>query len=457
MTAEHIGRQAVVVGAGMGGLAAARALADHFEQVVVLERDALLSDVAHRAGTPQSRHIHVLLAGGLRALDELFPGFEQDLAQAGAVPLRVTMDVRMELPGFHPFPSRDLGWDIYSMSRPLLERVVRKCLQRDFRIALHPGCRVREFVPSANHTAITAIVYENPGGSSEKITADLIVDASGRGMLTLNLLNMIGQKLPEETYIGVDIGYATAVFPIPDSASSDWKGVATLAQAPESSRAGLMMPLEGGEQWITTLGGRYGEKPPGNGDGFLSFARQLPTPTIYDAIRQAKRLGDVARFGFPESVWRHFERLETFPRGLLPFGDAICRFNPIWGQGMSVAAQEAVLLRRLLGSGDSDPLAGLARAFFAGASELIDTPWASAAVPDFAMPQTEGQRPDDLDRMLKFNEALLRLAVEDPEVYRLIVEVRHLLRPRSALQEPNLVERVRAMETAGANAPRGGR
>src|SRR5690348_14184379 len=148
MAEKLVGGRAVVVGAGMGGLAAARALADHFEQVVILERDVLPSDAAHRAGTPQSRHIHVLLAGGLRALNELFPGFEQDLAQAGAVPLRVTRDVRMELPGFHPFPSRDLGWDIYSMSRPLLERVVRNCLQRDSRIALYSGCRVREFVPS---------------------------------------------------------------------------------------------------------------------------------------------------------------------------------------------------------------------------------------------------------------------------------------------------------------------
>jgi len=289
------------------------------------------------------------------------------------------------------------------------------------------------------------------------MTADLVIDASGRGMLTSNVLTKIGQKLAGETRIGVDIGYATAIFLIPDDASSDWKGTATFAQPPESSRAGLMMPLEGGERWIATLAGRYGEKAPGDGDGFLSFARQLPTPTLYNAIRQAKRLGDVVRFGFPASVWRHFERLETFPRGLLPVGDAICRFNPIWGQGMSVAAQEAVLLRRLLGSGESDPLAGLAQAFFAGAAELIETPWASAAVPDFALPQTEGQPPDNLDRMLKFNDALLQLAAEDPEVYRLVVEVRHLLKPRSVLQEPELVERVRAMEAAGANAPRGER
>lgn len=456
MNAKLVGRQAVVVGAGMGGLAASRVLADYFEQVVVLERDALPSDAAHRAGTPQSRHLHVLLAGGLRALDELFPGFEQDLAQAGAVPLRVATDMRMELPGFHSFPSRDLGWNIYSMSRPLLEGVVRRCIQRNARIALRAGCRVREFVPSEDRGAVTAIVYENPDGSSERMSADLVVDASGRGMPTLNLLGTIGQKPPEETVIGVDIGYSTAIFSIPDDAPADWKGVLTLAKAPESSRAGLMFPLEGGERWIATLHGRYGEKPPGDGDRFLSFARQLPTTTLYDALRQAKRLGNVVQFGFPASVWRHFERLKAFPRGLLPFGDAICRFNPIWGQGMSVAAQEAVLLCRLLGS-EGDPLAGLAPAFFAGAAELIQTPWESAAVPDFAMPQTEGHRPDDLDRVLKFNASLLRLAAEDPEIYQLVTEVRHLLKPGSVLREPGLVERIAAIEAAGAAVPRGGK
>jgi len=135
-------------------------------------------------------------------------------------------------------------------------------------------------------------------------------------------------------------------------------------------------------------------------------------------------------------------RLWCFPRGLIPLGDAICRFNPVWGQGMSVAAQEAVVLRRLLGRG-GDPLARLAPEFFAEAGELIETPWAQAAIPDFALPQTTGQRPPDLERRLKFGCAFSRLAAQDPEVHRLVVEVRHLLKPSSALRD--LVERVEAL------------
>jgi hypothetical protein len=172
----------------------------------------------------------------------------------------------------------------------------------------------------------------------------------------------------------------------------------------------------------------------------------MRTPTIYNAISGAKPLDGVARYGFPESVRRHFERLEVFPRGLLPIADAICRFNPVYGQGMSVAAMEACLLRTLLerlGGGDSDPIAGLAPAFFAEVQALIETPW-SVAIFDFAFPDTRGQRPADFETTLKFGIALTRLAAEDPDVHKLTAEVQNLLKPRSVYRDPALVQRVLA-------------
>ena len=217
---------------------------------------------------------------------------------------------------------------------------------------------------------------------------------------------------PDETLIGIDIGYATAVFEMPDDAPSGWRAVRTLPCAPENSRSGVLFPLEE-ERWIVTLGGRRDNKPPGDDDGFLAHAQQLSTPTLYNAIKQARRLGKIARFVLPASVWRHFERLKKFPRGLLPFRDAICRFNPAYGQGMSVAAQEALLLRRLLGHAEGDALAGLAPAFFAEVCRLIEAAWMLAAVPDFAFPATKGQRPADLEHSLAFGRALNRLGAED--------------------------------------------
>jgi 2-polyprenyl-6-methoxyphenol hydroxylase-like FAD-dependent oxidoreductase len=442
MASTLIGKRAVVIGAGMSGLTAAAALANRFDQIVVLERDTLPSEPTFRAGTPQARHVHGLLLSGQRALSELFPGFEQDLARAGAVPLRAGLDIRVERPGYDPFPQRDLGWSGYAASRPTIERAVRRRVESHANTMLRQRCRVMEVMTSPDGTVVTGIRCENDTGTSETITADLVVDASGRGALTLALLDSIGRPLPEETTIGIDLGYATCIFSIPDDASTDWKGVMTFGQAPQNSRGGLMLPLEG-NRWMATIGGRHGNVPPGDAEGFLTYAKALRTPTIYNAIKHAKRLDGVARYGFPESVRRHFERLDGFPRGLLPIGDAICRFNPVYGQGMSVAALEACLLKRLLKeSGETaDPIAELASTFFKEMQTLIETPW-SVAVLDFAFPETHGQRPADFEATLKFGIALTRLAAEDPAVHKLTLEVQHLLKPLSVYRDPDLLRRV---------------
>jgi flavin-dependent dehydrogenase len=287
----------LVLGAGMAGLAAARVLADCFERVTVLARDTLPTDTSHRSGTPQSRHVHALLGGGQRALSDLFPGVEHDLARAGAVPFQVGLDMRVETPRHDPFPRRDLGWIAYSMSRPLIELIVRRRLEQQANVRLCPRCRAQTLEATPDGSAVTAVGFENSDGRSERLPADLVVDASGRGNLTLGLLKAVGQPPPQETVIGVDIGYASAIFAIPDNFSDDWKGVWTLAQRPQHSRGGLMVTLEG-NRWILTLGGRHAEKPPGDADGFLAYAQQLRTPTIYNAIRRAERLGDIARLGF---------------------------------------------------------------------------------------------------------------------------------------------------------------
>ncbi len=457
------GQHAVVIGAGIAGLTAAQALADHFEQVTVLERDRLPDTAADRAGTPQALHVHGLLAGGLNALAALFAGFEDELLGAGAVALRGGLDIRVERPGYDPFPMRDLGVLTYAVSRPAIEFLLRRRLLQQAHVQLLAPCRVLEIssatrpgVDGAAGITVTGVrcqgieeggdqgIDQRGDASTRLLPADLVVDASGRGALTLGLLRAAGCAAPEVSRIGVDIGYATATYEIPaDDPRRGWLGVMTFPQAPQSSRGALMLPLEGG-RWMLSLGGRGGDKPAGDEAGFLEFARQLRTPTIYHAIRGARRVGDIARYVFPHSQRRHFERMPSFPRGLLPLGDAVCSFNPIYGQGMSVAAQEAVLLRRVLAqsSAATDPLAGLAAAFFSGLQPLLDTPWAMAAIPDFIFPDTTGERPPDLNRTLKFAFALLRLAARKPDVHKLVLEVQHLLKPRSVYRRPLLMARV---------------
>ena len=221
-----------------------------------------------------------------------------------------------------------------------------------------------------------------------------------------------------------------------------------------SRRSGVLVPVEG-NRWMVVLVGLHGDMPPADCNGFRDYAATLITPTIFEAIRELQPLAPIERYGLPASVRRHFDRLGFFPRGRLTTGDGRSLFNPAYGQGMSVRAQEGALLRRLLGrlsAESADPLAGLARAFFAEAQPLTDTPWWNAAVPDFVHPETTGERPPRLAQMLQCGVALRRVAAEDAEVDRLMLEVQHLLKPRGALSDPALAARVSAAIDHGRTA-----
>lgn len=338
------------------------------------------------------------------------------------------------------------------MSRPTLERAVRRRVEGLANVTLHQRCRVLDIAASDNGETVTGVRYENAGGTTQTIAADLVIDASGRGVPTLELLKSLGRADVEETTIGIDLRYATSIYEVPDDAPRDWKGVMTFGQPPEHSRGGLMLPLEG-NRWMVTLGGLHSSAPSGDADDFLNYAERLRTPTMYNALRRAKRIEGVARYHFTGSVRRHFEKNYALPRGLLPIADAICRFNPVYGQGMSVAAQEACLLRRVLEASKDkdDPIAAFAPTFFAEVQAVIDTPWAVANL-DFVFAETTGQRPPDFEMTLRFGAALMQLAAEDPEVHKLTAEVQNLLKPRSVYFEPTLMQRVFAKMAAAAPA-----
>ncbi|MGY8665133.1 squalene monooxygenase [Bradyrhizobium sp. UFLA05-109] len=441
-------KQAVVIGAGMGGLAAAKAVAPYFEKVMVFDRDALPDVPVPRSGTPQAWHTHGLLAGGHRALEFLFPGIEHDLVEAGAVRIRVRRDMRLEAPGFDPFPQRDLGFDQFGMSRPALEHVCRRRVERIRNIEFRPRMRVTELIASHDNRAVAGVRFDDMRGREGSLAADLVVDASGRASPALRFLEAIGSAKPAAIEIGIDQAYATAIFEKPDDAPTDWLGMVHVPMPPASSRLAIIMAIEG-QRWSVSLCVNHGETAPGDIDGFMAFAKSLRRPTIYNAIRGAKQVGNIERFGMPCSVRRAFDKLDRFPRGLIPLGDSICRFPPVQGQGMSVAAQEGCVLATLLESRCRliDPLDGLAEAFFRDIQPLLETPW-TVAMDDLVYPQTRGVRPPDLEARTQYTRALMRLAAEDYETDRIVCEVRGLLRPQSALHQPELASHVKSMMAA---------
>jgi hypothetical protein len=256
----------------------------------------------------------------------------------------------------------------------------------------------------------------------------------------LEFLRTSGRRVPGETRIGVNKRYASALFDRVDI-GDNYKIAWTFPNAPEESRGGLIMPAEN-ETYQVVLIGRGDDIPPITESEFRRYARELWTPTLYNAIKDAKRLTEITPYSFTESRWRHFARVSDFPRGLLPIGDAICRFNPVHGQGMSVTAQEASVRFDLLGRFDGDLLSTLAPDFLTEVENLIDDPWAMSAIPDFIYPETTGVRPQDLQERLNFQKGLGQLAAQDASVFQLLLDVRNLLKPLTALDDPTIVSRV---------------
>ncbi len=442
---------AVVIGAGMGGLAATGALAAHFARVTVLERDPLPSVAAPRRGTPQCRQPHALLVGGLQALVEIFPGFDADLARAGAVPVRQNLDIRLEQPGLREFmPRRDLGLPLsYFMTRPLLELALRGRVEALDNVEIRPGADVLGLV--AGEGGEVAGVRLDGGNGEEILTCDLVADASGRGAPTLAFLEAGGFAPPEEEVVEMGLGYASVVLSPPRR--GDWLAAITMPQAPDDLHGMFLLPIEGG-RWMATIDSMNDGELPEDWPTFLARAKALRTPTLYEAIKDCTPLGEVARFRRARSVLRHFERLDAFPDGLIPFGDVLCQFNPIHGQGMSVAAQEGVALKRLLAErdGSAAPLEGLAPTFFETALGVIETPWSWSTGYDFRFPGTVGERPPGFEVRLKFNAALTELAARDLATHKLLVEVANCVRPNAAFAQPALVQAVLAIMNEGEPA-----
>jgi 2-polyprenyl-6-methoxyphenol hydroxylase-like FAD-dependent oxidoreductase len=446
---HKLGRRAVVIGAGMGGLAVAGALAPYFEQVEILERDQLPTFPASRSGTAQDRHPHGLLAGGLGALDRIFPNFKRDLAAAGAIPVTFARDVQFERPDVGVLPKRDFGISTLCATRPLIELTLRRRAEAIANVTLRPASRVTGIVPAPG--GARGIRFVNGSGCSETLDADLVVDASGRGAPTLTLLDALGWERPQMTEVGVDISYSTVVVEVPPGATADWKLLLTLADPPHGMFHAVMVPTEDGRS-IIALADRTGRGWIETWDVFLDASRLLITPTLYNTLRYARPPDEIRHYRFPASTWKHFERLPRLPRGVLPVADAFCRFNPIHAQGMSSAAKQAVLLRDVLSRAatEPDPIAAVQAGFMAEVASVLGTPWMMSTSADLAFPQTRGERPANFAEARQFETALFRAAVADPVVHRAMMEVAQLLEPQQRLHEPDIMRRIEAASVKAA-------
>jgi 2-polyprenyl-6-methoxyphenol hydroxylase-like FAD-dependent oxidoreductase len=440
----------------MAGLLAARVLSNHFDQITIVERDPVSERPESRKGQPQTRHLHGLLASGLDIMTRYYPDLPDALAAGGA--LVTDMTEHMQWYTYGGYRKRfSMGRRAALMSRPFLEYLIRQRTLALSNVTLIDNSAVKALTTSADRRRVTGVRLESRAGDGgeQELAADLVVDCTGRGSRTPQWLVEMGFAAPPESEVKVSVGYATRIYrrDPADPRREDW--VLLTPEAPKETRFGGMFPIEG-DRWVVSMGGWMGDHAPTDEQGFLEYARALPAPDIYAVISQAEPLSDIMPHKFSSSLRRHYEKLERFPDGYLVLGDAICSFNPTYGQGMTSAAMQAAELDAILSQRPMG-VAGIAPLFFKRAAKVIDTPWQLAVGEDFRFPGTTGPKPAGVDVLNRYVARVHRATLEDAVVGAAFIKVMNLMAPPSSLMTPGIMLRVwqanrRLDQRAGMNA-----
>ena len=442
------GRRAIVIGASMAGLLAARVLTESYAEVWLLDRDELPADDRHRKATPHSQHAHGLLARGREVIEALLPGITDEWVAKGAKLGDLQQQVAF-YGGRHRFAQDACGVLAVAGSRPLIEGAVRRRVLALPQVKACTGVDVRGLVSDSEGRSIVGVCVAPLGEENNAVVfgAALVVDASGRASRMPSWLRELHYEAPAEERVQVDLRYATCYFRRePQHAAG--QEVVLCAGAPDAPRPGVMLSQEG-ERWVVTLAGYADDAPPLAMDGFVQRAQAMVSPELAATVREAQPMCDPLGYRFPHSQRRRYERLSRFPQGLLVTGDAICSFNPIYGQGMSVAACEALALRETLAAGEER----LAQRFFKRAARIIDTPWATAVGADLAMESVPGPRPFPVRLINAYIGKVFEAAAHDAKVAQAFLKVAHLLAEPPSLMQPAMMWRVwRTLRRARAAA-----
>jgi 2-polyprenyl-6-methoxyphenol hydroxylase-like FAD-dependent oxidoreductase len=448
MTTPVLGR-AIIIGGSIGGSLAAAAIADHFGEVVLLDRDELPTEPVFRKGVPQGAHFHALLAAGRAAMDSLLPGFSEHAFAMGAVRLDSAQDVmRLDRVGWSPrFES---GLEFLMASRPLIEKALRD------KAAELPGVSYRSGVEVTGLLGADGRITGVLTAAGEELTADLVIDASGRFSESPSWLQALGYPAPSEEVVNAHWGYSSTFLEVPE----DWDpGFQALAVTPfgdgaltseAASRAMAMWVVEGERRWILTAQGSAGDHPPRTEEKLRDFISSIGVPELDKALSEVS---------FPEkiSMWRDTRsRLRDFagqperPEGFFAIGDAWMGFNPVYGQGMTAASLEAADLREEITAHLSEhpgDVTGLAARYYAKADALIKYCWTSSNTLDHRIPGVE-YTVDGVARQVDptssdFSDRLAAYMALDPERYVRYRETTQLLRSPEWLGSDEVVQAVR--------------
>jgi flavin-dependent dehydrogenase len=426
---------AVVIGGSMAGLMNARVLSQYFDRVTVVERDTLPDAPEVRGGVPQGRHLHALLQQGQQIMEEMFPGLADDFVEIGAPRFTWGRDAAYLTAGGW-IKRFDSGVQTNFISRQALEYLIRCRL-----IRLSPNVTILQQTDALElvlegDTVRGVKIQSRADKTVQMLLADLVVDAAGRGSKVVEWLQALGYEAPPETEVRSYIGYATRWYEKP-AIAPDWKALFIVGRPAENiKRGGAIFEVEG-NYWVATLGGINKDYPPTDEQGFLDFAKSLPTPVMYEAIKDAKPVTPIYGYRITGNRLRHFGRMARFPENYLVTGDAVCAFNPQYGQGMTVAALEAQMLGNMLRKADVRQLRGFAAKFNKQLAKTVQNAWLLATGEDLRYPATEGDRPGAIARLVqRYMDMVFKYTMDDERVASTVIKVTNLTANPTSLFSP---------------------
>jgi 2-polyprenyl-6-methoxyphenol hydroxylase-like FAD-dependent oxidoreductase len=367
----------------------------------------------------------------------LFPGLTAELIAGGAPRVDGLGDMRWCLGG-HWFARVTLGVEGVHAGRPFIEAHVRDRLRQDRAVTIVDACDVLGLTSTADNKWVTGVrlLRRADGSAEETLAADLVVDCSGRRSRTPAWLEELGYDPPLAEQLRVNVHYTSRHYRFPPQSLS---GDAAILIGPIADRPrGLAMFHIEGDRWIVTAGGFGDHRPPLDPEGFESFIRDLAPADVVDALQQGQPLDDPVAYRYPTVNWLRYDRLRRFPAGLLLAGDAVCSFNPIYGQGMTVAALEAVTLTRLLARGQPPG----PDTWFRSIAGTVKVAWDLASGADLTLPIVEGPRSLRVRLLNRYVARLQAAAASDPELAAQFVRVAGLVDQPQRLLAPSTVARV---------------
>jgi 2-polyprenyl-6-methoxyphenol hydroxylase-like FAD-dependent oxidoreductase len=422
--------RAVVLGGSVAGVLAARVLSGHASEVLVVDRDDLSGGAHPRRGVPQGRQLHALLTKGLAEIEAFFPGIADELIEGGALAGDPGVDWHWYVEGIKK-PPAPLGQGI-SCTRPFLEWHLRQRLEGFANVRM---LRAQATGLTATGASVDGVTVSTAGGDEERLSADLVVDCTGRGSRLGAWLGALGYHAPPERKVAIDLGYATRFFRRdPDDRLGGALGVMSLPKDASRPRGAGAFAVENA-QWMVVVVGYHDDRPSSDPVDFAARVADEPTHALRPFASVAQPVTDVMTYRFPASVRRDFHKLARFPEGLLVAGDAVLSVNPIYGQGMTSAVLHAGVLADHLASKASP------RAYFRQLRKPVDLVWQLPSTEDFRLPHVTGDRPLGLGAAHRIGDLYTRATLRDAQVHRVLLKVLNLEEDSKALTRPGTLLR----------------